>query len=228
MADPEQQAEETPQETPEETPPEKTPEEIALEIQALETQKSDLIHDITGLRSTRRNLQNAPPPEIPDKSPLQLEAERLGVSEDEVEMTGGLWKKQDAWKEAQKEKQTQKQQMEQYNQAAQVAEATLTDEVCGKGLGLKSLEAMGEHLLTDGDRLDIFRAGARCGEVALKKLRYRIIEAGGQNANVLKERIAALKPKKKPTEKTPEEEEPPSQEEVLTMDEAQIAHTFGL
>lgn len=219
--------------------PETKPEELA----GMEGEKSKLIGEITALRGVRRDLttqisQVPPPPPPPEKSPIELTAEQLGCTVDEVPMDGKLYRAQEAFKEKQVAIAAERTRVAQYDQSVGQARATMTDAECGSGLGLDSLWPLGAHLLTQGDAVDLRDKGPNAGAELYDRLTYRILKAGGQNAKILRQRLATHKSQAKPAtkakdkdkpEKEPEKEpEPPSQQEVLDATGAQIGATFDL
>lgn len=222
--------EEEPEKPPEEPEPEKPP----------EVDPKDAV--IGGMRRSLRTAERradraegalaakvAGPPE---KSPLELAAEEQGRSLDDVIIDGKLLQKHEAWKEKQAGKQAQQQATQDYNAGSEAAFLTMTDESLGEGLGLESLAKLGDHLLTDTDHQEIFMAGKKCGTVLYKKLKQRIQEADGAEAQELQKRLKPQKSQSKPKEKQPkdktEKKEPPEAEEILDASSAQIGATFDL
>lgn len=147
-----------------------------------------------------------------EKSPIELAAEEQKVSVDEVVIDGKLLRKHEAWKADQAQNQAQQQATRDYQSGSEAAVLMMTDENLGEGLGVEALARLGEHLLTAQDQEEIFLAGKKCGTVLYKKLKERILEVGGTNAQELQKRLkpTQAKPKDGPkTPKTPEEKPGP-------------------
>lgn len=167
----------------------------------------------------------------PEKSPLELAAEQQGLSVNEVIIDGKLYREQQLWEKGQAANQAHLKQVQDYQAGSDAALLAMTDENLGEGLGLESLATLGEHLLTDNDRQEIFNAGRKCGTVLYKKLKQRIAESGGTEAAELQKRLkpqgkSQLKPKKE--QPKTDETEPPAAEEILDAPSAMIEHTFDL
>lgn len=251
------EAEETP---PVETPPaEKPDEETPAEDEDLAQAALDETEDkpkvdpkdavIGGFRRAAReaelkaarlqgqlDAQQARPPE---KSPLELAAEEQTktegrvISVDEVIVDGKLLKAQQKWEKDQTGNQARQQATQDYHAGLEAALLTMTDENLGEGLGLQSLCKLGDHLLTDEDHREIFMAGKKCGTVLYKKVKERILKAGGAEAQELQERLKPQTSQPKPKEKQPEKdktkkEEPPEAEVILDAPAAHIGHVFDL
>ena len=143
----------------------------------------------------RMEAQQAKPPE---PSPLELAAKEQECSVDDVDINGKLYKAQQAWEKNQAGNQARQQQLDDYQAGSEAAALAMTDENLGEGLGVETLAKIGEHLLTVQDQEEIFLAGKKCGTVLYKKLKERIIEAGGTVAQELQKRLkpTQAKPKK--------------------------------
>lgn len=207
-----------PAEEPEEKPPEeKPPEDENLAKEALEaTEESEVDPKDAVIGGFRRDLRaseleaarlrgqlEAQQTRPKEKSPIELAAEERGVSVDEVDINGKLYKEQQAWERSQAESQVQQKQFDDYRSGSEAALLTMTDETLGEGLGLESIARIGDHLLTDQDRQKIFSAGKNCGSVLYKTLKERILEAGGANAQELQKRLKPTQAKPKDGPKTP-------------------------
>lgn len=221
--------EETPTEESEpETPPEEPDEALDETEEKPEVDPKDAV--IGGMRRKLRAAelkaarvqgelaaQQARPQE---KSPMELAAEAQEVSIDEVEMNGKLYKEQRAWEQRQAETQATQKATADYKSGSEAAFLTMTDETLGEGLGLEALARVGEHLLTDQDRQEVFAAGKKCGIVLYKRLKERIIEAGGADAERLKPTQAKPKEKGPKTPKTPEKKPGPKPQDE--RDESEV------
>lgn len=168
-----------------------------------------------------------------EKSPLELAAEEQGVSVDEVSVDGKLLNKEIEFRQKQTEANAQQQQMQDYQAGSEAAGLAMTDENLGEGLGVTALAKLGEHLLTDQDQEEIFLAGKKCGTVLYKKLKKRIQEAGGAEAQELQKRLkpqkSQSKPKKEQQKKADEtESKPPEAEEILDAPSAHIEEVFDM
>lgn len=150
----------------------------------------------------RGKLSAQQKPAEKEKSPLELAAQEQGCDIKEVVIDGGLYEKQKAFEKKQAEEQAHQSNVESFKKAAKRASEEMSDEVYGKGLGLDALQGLGGHLLDELDHQRIFRAGENCGKEAMKILRRKIIDAGGQEAKVLKSRIQAHKTQAKPKTET--------------------------
>jgi len=166
-----------------------------------------------------------------EKSPLELAAEEQRVSVDEVVITGKVHKAEQAFAAKQAAVKATQQAVQDYQAGSEAAVLTMTDDTMGEGLGVTSLGEIGEHLLTDDDRREIYAAGKKCGPMLYKKLKQRILQAGGPAAQELQKRLkppqAKTKAKAKEKDKSEEKPEPPSQEVLLDSD-AQIESQFDL
>jgi len=153
--------------------------------------------------------QQAKPPE---PSPIELAAKEQEKPIDEVIIDGKLYKEQQAWEQKQATARTQQQQLDDFRSGSEAAVLTMTDETLGEGLGLESLREIGEHLLTEQDQREVYAAGKKCGAVLYKKLKERILDGGGTNAQELQKRLkpTQTKPKKEAKEKTSTKEKPAS------------------
>jgi len=239
---PAEELEETPSEEKldEETPPEEKPPE---EEPKPERPPEDMV-PASVVGGIRRNLRaseleaarlrgqlEAQQTKPPEKSPIELAAEEQGVSVDDVDINGKLYKAQQAWEKDQTQNQVRQQATQDYQSGSEAAMITMTDENLGEGLGVEALGKVGEHLLTDTDHQEIFMAGKKCGTVLYKKLKERILEAAEPGTEELCKR---LKPQKKSQPKPPikpkkEKDEPtPSQEELLLGSDPQIEAQFDL
>ena len=163
-----------------------------------------------------------------EPSPIELAAKEQGVSVNEVVIDYELLQKHEAWKTQQAEGQAQQQANQDYQTGSEAATLTMTDENLGEGLGLESLAKLGNHLLTDTDRQEIFMAGKKCGPVFYKKLKQRIQEAGGAEAQELQKRLkpTQAKPKDGPkTPKTPEKKPGPKPQDKGDESEVRASTT---
>ena len=222
----EQPAEETKEEPAEkqEPEPEKSEAELALEATEEPEEKPPAVDPkdavIGGMRRELRDAENRlaraegrleakATPQEPEKSPLELardaQSKEVGheVPLSEVVFDGKLHLEQRAWERRQDEAATQQRQTNDFQTAAIYAERTMTDAVHGQGLGLQSLQVLGAHLLTQGDKLDIYHSGKNCGKVTMERLKYRILQAGGANATELRGSLNARKTQTKPKTEEP-------------------------
>jgi hypothetical protein len=151
-------------------------------------------------------------------SPLELAAAKQECSVDEVVIDGKLYREQQAFERQQEQRAAQQQELQVFEESSRLAYATMTDAVMGKGLGLDSLAQMGGHLLTDGDKMDIIKAGKNCGNEIHDRLKYRILQAGGTSADILRANLANARrthTKAKPEKKQQEAvRKKPASEEV--------------
>lgn len=92
---------------------------------------------------------------VKTKSPVEIEAESLGIDPDEVQMTGKLWREQDAWKaeEAAKSQATTTQQN--FQDSVRQAAVTMTADKMGDGLDYQTIVALGGNLLRAGDDANV-------------------------------------------------------------------------
>lgn len=184
---------------------EKSEAELALEETA-EKPKEDMVPAtvVAKQRAARRaaeievaelrgRLAAQEKPAVAEKSPIELAAEELGVSVDEVTVDGKILREQRAFEKKQAETTTHQQNLDDFKEAGSEALRTMTDEVHGEGLGLAALEELGAHLLTPGDKLDIFQSGKNCGKTTRDMLITRIARAGGEGAKELRQRLKAHK-----------------------------------
>jgi hypothetical protein len=170
------------------------------------------------LREDRRQLRNQvaelqkrieekPKEEVKagEKSPMELFAEEYGegIAPDAKTMI-----EQRKWDMAQAEKTAKKKAAEDnQNKVLQYeneAKETYSTENAGAGLELTTILRMGESLLSEGDRIDIFNEinkGKNPYDLAYKRCIHRINEAGGDNAKKLAARIEAHKKLTKKEEK---------------------------
>lgn len=223
--------ESTPAAEPTEEPTEAELAKAALEATEPEKPKEDMVPAtvVATQRAARRAAELeaaelrgrlAAQEKVSEKSPLELAAEEQDKPLDEIIVDGKLLREQRAWDKKQTDATTHQQKVDDFKMAAAEAHRTMTDEVHGAGLGLSSLQELGAHLIDDLDEQRIFRAGRDCGKAARKILLRRILEAGGANAQELKNRIkthkdSQVKPKEKPGKPEPKV---PSAEEVVESD----------
>lgn len=154
---------------------------------------------LEGELKARAELQQ-PTVEV-EKSPLQIAMEAEGVDDpDELEKPFSVMQKQVKWEREQEKKATQEEKLESRNTSLagtveSLQEEELSVEKMGEGLDLKSVSELGDKLLSRGDGVDIADVLAKKGtKAAVKKsyeiLKRRILEAGGENAKLLKAAIA--------------------------------------
>jgi hypothetical protein len=167
------------------------------------------------------------PPET-EKSPVELAAEEQEVSVDDVVIDGKLLKQQRQWEKQQEKKEQEQNYRREFEQAGVKALEEMSDEVYGEGLGLASLNDLGKGLLTRGDLVDIYEAGKNCGKVMMQKLRYRIIEVGGEKKAELLKRVKTHKSQtsKKQEDKGKSERKVPTQEDVLERADPYLESIF--
>lgn len=143
------------------------------------------------LRLTQSLTPSAPPPiETEEESPLEKFAKEVG---EDIPPDAKTLIAQKKWEQTQSQKKNQQatfaKQQSDYTIGVHDATLNMTDEEMGEGLGFGELMTMGNHLLTTGDRLDIFQAGTKSGREAYKRLTQRILQAGGKQAQVLRQRL---------------------------------------
>ena len=137
------------------------------------------------------------------KSPLEVRAEEEGVSVDDVQFDGALYRKQQAY-----DKQV-------VNAAAKVtedneAQAIRTkskEDSLAKNPDWDEVVAAGENLLTKGEFLDLQNAGVDFGEQAYAKCKAAIARS--------KPKTDEVAPKKEPSELEEENKVVPTRKEIL-------------
>lgn len=181
------------------------------------------------LRQTREDVaklqgqlkaQTAPQPEL---SPLEARAKAEGIEPDEVVFDGKLHKAQKKFDEAQAVAVRKVDEADKLSETQRIAstqaQATMTDDQLGVGLGAQTIIGMGQKYLTEGDQLDVQKAGADCVKVAYRQCLQRIKEQGtNQEKELLEQRITAHAAKKADGNADPEPvlDEIPSQEDALS------------
>jgi len=155
-----------------------------------------------------------------EKSPMEKAAKEQECSIDEVQVTGKLYREQQAFEKthatAQSEQETYARQEREYNIGLASIPTAERDE----------LIATGGHLLTDGDKRNIWDAGKDSGKELKRILTFRIEQAGLQPTPKSAKAEKTEKTDKSKAEekaaaeaKAKENKEVPSQEEIL-KDEA--------
>lgn len=145
------------------------------------------------------------------KSPIQLEMEAQEVdSEDELELTGAeaikLMRKEQAFESKQAESSvaaTTAQTVKDIQTAScNTAKETYND----VGLEFSAILADGEALLTEGEKLDLWKSKEDFGEEAYKKCLNAIIRKGGERAEQIQKLIDAKNLNKEPDKVEPKKE----------------------
>lgn len=167
---------------------------------------------------------------VQEKSPMEKAAEKQECSMDEVQMTGKLYRDQQAFEashaSAKSEQETYARQERQYNAGLGTIPAAERDE----------LIATGGHLLTDGDKQNIWQAGTNSGKELKRILTFRIEQANLQPSAEADKKKTEKTDKSTAEEKAKKEAEEkakgvvPTQEEVLKdkkLDEEYKALTFA-
>ncbi|MDD5501967.1 MAG: hypothetical protein PHH26_00700 [Candidatus Thermoplasmatota archaeon] len=218
-------------ETPAESVPEaEPPEPLMVPVKTVE----ELREDRRVLREENLRLRQAltpppPPPveEVEEESPLEKFAKEVG---EEVPPDAKTLIAQQKFEKDQAKKKAQQTvfatNMNNYQAGLRNASLTMTDETMGEGLGFDSLMAIGNDLLTQGDRLDVFQAGTNAGKEAYRRLTQRILQKGGKPAQALRAKLDSrakqlkeLKAKGSDIENPPPVPKPkvhPTQEQILT------------
>ena len=164
------------------------------------------------LRQELLDLQQRtiPQPET-EKSPIEQFVDEFGP---DAAIDGQTWRAQQKWDTRQAALENQKQQQAEQvaNSKAAAADVRINFSAAkmGEGLDFNSLEAMGQHLLTEGDLLDISRAGSKAASVAYERLQDRILRsslAPTLKALHEKRQKSSAKPKPKVEDKQSSEED---------------------
>lgn len=152
------------------------------------------------LRETRHELDQMKIANKPvEKSPLELAAEAQGVSIDDVEVTGKVFRAEQEFQNRRVQAQTQEQT---YAQQKREYDAGLSSVPQAE---LDKLVNIGGHLLTEGDKRNAWDAGKNSGKELVRSLQHRIQEAG-------------LQPKPKTVIKQKDE---PKKKEEVSVDETE-------
>lgn len=143
---------------------------------------------LQGELTARRELQTKPAEEPPPKSPLEIDEakyiEEYGeLPEGGLPMTGDLYRRQMAFDAEQADKaktakiDTEKKVFSEVDKAFQtLQDGEFSTEKLSEGLDIKSVMAKGQHLLTEGDLLNISSVSKSHGkEEALKEAYYTVI-----------------------------------------------------
>lgn len=146
--------------------------------------------------------QGSRAPATTEKSPVEEFINEFGA---DAPLDGRTMQAQRDWEKGQVALESQqRQQSEQIanRQAAKVdARINLSAANMGQGLDFGSLEAMGQHLLTEGDLLDIRNAGPDAAKVAYQRLEDRILRSSlAPTLKTLQKTRSSAKPKPKPKE----------------------------
>jgi len=191
----------TPEEEPAEEPEQKPEDLVPATVVATQRARARAAElEAARLRGENEALKKMS--SAPSKSPLELAAEQQGVTVDEVDVNGRLYREQQAWEQNQAKT---KSDAEIYVQQEREYNAGLSSFPVGER---EELIAIGGHLLTEGDKRNIWDAGRNSGKELKRILTLRIEQAG-------------LQPKEKPKKETDkpkkaeDKEKIPAQEEVL-------------
>lgn len=127
------------------------------------------------LRETREELEQMKVAARPvEKSPLELAAEAQGVSIDDVEVTGKVFRAEQEFQnrlaQSRTQEQTYAQQKREYDAGLSTVPQTELDRLVN----------IGGHLLTEGDKRNAWDAGRKSGKELVRTLKFRIEEAGLQ------------------------------------------------
>jgi len=143
----------------------------------------------------------------PEKSPMEMAAEEQECSMDEIQMTGKLYREQQAFEQrhatAQSERETYERQTRDYDEGLATIDQTEREE----------LIARGGHLLTEGDKRNIWDAGRKSGQELKRILTFRIKQDQPEEKTKTDKSKEA---EEKAKGKKDAEEEVPSQEEILS------------
>ncbi len=201
----------------------------------------DLKHELRDLRQQLRALQTAPSgpaaaPVVEEPDPAQeyakAHAEDYGGNPDDVPIPAGVLRQRDAWLQRRNERRVLAEAARVREDAILRATHTLTDDVMGEGLGFQTVVDLGYALLTDGDKLDIERAGAECHRALYDRCFTRVLQSGTPQATALRQRYEQRRSQMRVPPKQPQSPAPPKQPEAPTRQElldprAQLAD-FGL
>lgn len=179
-------------------------------VKDLRDEKRRLFTENLALQQQVQELQ--PKETTSPKSPLEEWVEENPGYSPDGETLLAQKRYEEAQAAAKSEQVKTQQQQTDYNTGIQDAVLNMSDDQKGEGLGFTVMQAMGQHLLTRGDQLDIFEAGKNAGKVAYGRLQQRILQAGGAGAEEVKKRLASRaqqdkQQKDKETKKTGESEE---------------------
>lgn len=139
------------------------------------------------------------------KSPMELAQEQATANGVTLEFTPELYNAQRAFEQSQAQDQTQQQQ---FAQQKREYDAGLT---AVPQTELDQLINVGGHLLTEGDKRNIWDAGKDSGKETMRILKVRIEQASLQSK-------PEEKPKKEDKPKEPKEPETPEEDEKILMD----------
>ena len=137
-----------------------------------------------------------------EKSPVEKFIDEFGA---DAALDGRTMQAQRDWEKGQVALESQQRQQGEQIANRQAAEAdariNLSTTNMGQGLDFDSLQTMGQHLLTEGDLLDIRNAGPDAAKVAYQRLEDRILRSPlAPTLKTLQKTRSSTKPKPKPKE----------------------------
>lgn len=199
-----------------------------LKQQVLDTQSvvGGFRREVRDLNSQMQAAQ-APAPAV-EQSPLDKRAAELQLTPDEVQIDGALYRQMTEWRDEQTQAQSEVQRNNLSGQGLVNGIRHYDAARMGTGLDFESLTALGTHLLSAGDRLDIQNAGLDSGKLAYSKLTNAILQTNGPEAQTLRSRIAARRSQQIPQTRTENKGAPPAPQEESDEREALSAHTASI
>ena len=235
--EPQEEIQEEIKETPEETPAAAAPQTVPLPIvMELKHELRDMKQENQQLKQRFEELQNKPQDEVPDPDPVPAyidsykkeyyEENGEYPDEDNIPIPAKVILARDEWRERNAQKSKAQTDAQVREQAIANARITMSDEAFGEGLGLDAVVGIGEHFLTEGDKLDIRNAGPKCADVMYRRCYDRAVASGTPQGIALAQKMhAALNPTVK---EPPSKPEAPSVNEVLERPKHHHLTSLGL